>query len=254
MKILLSNDDGVGAPGLSVLEEIAKKFTDDVTVIAPKSNMSGSGHSLTFTMPLRLTEHGDDHHFSVDGTPTDCVVMAVRHVMSERPDFMMSGINFDSNLAEDITYSGTVAAAMEATLLGIPAIAFSQKMNKDGSIDWEIARTYGPVVLKLIMEKFRFSKYVFLNVNFPSGSIDKVKGILVTKQGTRAIDDHVIMAKDPRGSPYFWIGPAEYRKNEDYSELDTDLGAVHSGYVSITPMSLDMTDRSSLETLKELFA
>ncbi|MDR2598123.1 MAG: 5'/3'-nucleotidase SurE [Holosporales bacterium] len=254
MRILLSNDDGIGAPGLVVLEEIAKKFAEEVMVVAPEANMSGSGHSLTLKNPLRLTKHSDDCHFSVNGTPTDCVVMAIRHIMPQKPDFMLSGVNFDSNLAEDITYSGTVAAAMEATLLGIPSIAFSQKIEKDGTIDWEIAKTYAPVVLKLIMEKFKFPNNIFLNVNFPSGKIEEIKGILVTSQGTRAIDDHVIMAFDPRGAPYFWIGPAEYRKNEDNKELDIDLGAVHSGYVSITPMSLDMTDVVSLAILKELFA
>jgi 5'-nucleotidase len=143
---------------------------------------------------------------------------------------------------------------MEATLLGVPAIAFSQKIEKDGNVAWEIAETYAPVVLKLIMERFTFPQNVFLNVNFPSGKVDEVKGILVTRQGTRAIDDHVIMAFDPRGTPYFWIGAAEYRKNEDHKALDMDLGAVHSGYVSITPMSLDMTDMPSLEILRELFA
>ncbi|MDR1288821.1 MAG: 5'/3'-nucleotidase SurE [Holosporales bacterium] len=254
MRILLSNDDGIGAPGLVVLEDIVRKFAREVMVVAPESNMSGSGHSLTLKTPLRLTKHLDDFHFSVNGTPTDCIVMAIRHIMPEKPNFMISGINFDSNLAEDITYSGTVAAAMEATLFDVPSIAFSQKINKDGTINWEIAKTYIPIVLKLIMEQFTFPNHVFLNVNFPSGNIDEVKGILVTKQGTRAIDDHVIMAVDPRGTPYFWIGPADYRKNEDHKALDMDLGAVHNGYVSITPMSLDMTDMPSLNILRELFA
>jgi 5'-nucleotidase len=254
VKILLSNDDGIGAPGLIILEDIAKKFAEEVVVIAPESNMSGSGHSLTLSTPLRLKKLADDYHFSLNGTPTDCIVMAIRHIMSQRPDFVLSGINYDSNLAEDITYSGTIAAAMEATLLGVPAIAFSQKMDKDGMVNWEIAKTYTPVVLKIIMDKFHFPKHVFLNVNFPACKINEVKGILVTRQGTRTIDDHVIMAIDPRGAPYFWIGPAEYRKNEDNKMLDTDLGAVNSGYVSITPMSLDMTDITSLKVLNELFA
>ncbi len=252
MRILLSNDDGIKATGLKVLEEIALKITDDVIVVAPDANMSGAGHSLTLKSPLRLTEH-DDRHFSVSGTPTDSVVMAIRHVISEKPDYVFSGINFDSNLAEDMTYSGTVAAAMEARLLGVPAIAFSQKINKDGFANWDIARTYAPVVLKLILEQFKFIKDVLLNINFPSGDVRDVKGIKVTRQGTRTIEDHVIKSIDPRGEPYFWIGPAEYRKNEDNVDLETDLGAVHSGYVSITPISLDMTSGSTVNVLKELF-
>ncbi|MDR1233746.1 MAG: 5'/3'-nucleotidase SurE [Holosporales bacterium] len=253
MRILLSNDDGIGAPGLAVLESVTKKFTDDITVVAPDSNMSAAGHSLTLKTPLRLIEHSE-RRFSVNGTPTDSVVMAARHVMPEKADFMFSGINCDSNLAEDITYSGTVAAAMEAILLGIPAIAFSQNVNKDGSISWDVAQTYAPIVIKLIIEKFKFPKNVLLNVNFPSVDVKDVKGILLTRQGTRTIEDHVIMSFDPRGDPYFWIGPAEYRKTEEHSALDTDLGAIHSGYVSITPLSLNMTDMISLSVLKELFA
>lgn len=253
MKILISNDDGIGAPGILLLEEVAKKFSSEVYVFAPSSNMSGAGHSLTLKSPLRLKEH-DKFHYSVNGTPTDSVVMALRYLMTEKPDFVLSGINFDSNLADDITYSGTVAAVMEACLFDVPAIAFSQKMNKDGSINWEVSRTYAPVVLKVIMDKFRFPKGVFLNVNFPSCDIKDVKGIRVTHQGTRIIDDHVIQSIDPRGDPYFWIGPAEYRKNDDNKDLTMDLGAVNSGYVSITPLSIDMTARSEISILNELFS
>jgi 5'-nucleotidase len=253
MKILLSNDDGVGAPGIVLLEKIVKKFTDDFLVVAPSSNMSGTGHSLTLKSPLRLKEV-DSKHFAVNGTPTDSVVMALRYLMKKKPDFVFSGINYDANLADDITYSGTVAAAMEATLFNVPAIAFSQKMSKDGSINWNVAKTYAPVVLAVIMEKFKFADGVLLNINFPSCSVREVKGIKVTSQGSRAIEDHVIQSIDPRGKPYFWIGPAEYRKNEDDRDINTDLGAVHSKYVSITPISLDMTARSEFDMLNELFA
>lgn len=253
MKFLISNDDGIGAPGILLLEEVAKKFSSEVYVFAPSSNMSGAGHSLTLKSPLRLKEH-DKFHYSVNGTPTDSVVMALRYLMIEKPDFVLSGINFDSNLADDITYSGTVAAVMEACLFDVPAIAFSQKMSKDGMINWDVAKTYAPVVLKVIMDKFRFPKGVFLNVNFPSCDIKDVKGIKITHQGTRIIDDHVIQSIDPRGDPYFWIGPAEYRKNDDNKDLSTDLGAVNSGYVSITPLSIDMTARSEISVLNELFS
>jgi len=252
MKILISNDDGIGAPGIKVLEEIASKIAEEVIVVAPDSNMSGAGHSLTLKTPLRLTEY-DSKHYSVNGTPTDSVVMALRHVMPEKPDYVFSGINFDSNLAEDMTYSGTVSAAMEASLLGVPAIAFSQKINKDGTANWDISRLYGPIVLKLILEKFTFPSNVLLNVNFPSGDVSGVKGIKITRQGIRTIEDHVIKSIDPRGTPYFWIGPAEYRQKEDNSDIETDLGAIHSGYVSITPISLDMTSGSTIGILRDLF-
>jgi 5'-nucleotidase len=214
--------------------------------------MSGAGHSLTLKSPLRLTEH-DERHFSVSGTPTDSVVMALRYVVSEKPDFVLSGINFDSNLAEDITYSGTVAAAMEACLLGIPSIAFSQKMGRDGGIVWDVAQKFAPMILTTIMQGFSFPKGILLNVNFPSGDIESVKGIKITRQGVRAIEDHVIQSVDPRGDPYFWIGPADYRKNENHVDIETDLGAVHSGYVSITPISLDMTAMESIQQLNGLF-
>lgn len=253
MKILISNDDGIGAPGIVLLEEIAKKFSDDVYVFAPSSNMSGAGHSLTLKSPLRMKEY-DSHHFSVNGTPTDSVVMALRYLMKEKPDFVLSGINFDSNLADDITYSGTVAAVIEASLFDIPAVAFSQRMNNDGTINWDVARTYAPVVLKVIMDNYRFTKGVFLNVNFPACDVKDVKGIKVTNQGARAINDHVIRSTDPRGLPYFWIGAADYRKDESEKNIKTDLGAVHSKYVSITPMSIDMTARAEISVLSELFS
>lgn len=253
MKILISNDDGIGSPGIVLLEEIAKKFSDEVYVFAPSNNMSGAGHSLTLKSPLRMNEY-DAHHFSVNGTPTDSVVMALRYLLKEKPDFVFSGINFDANLADDVSYSGTIAAAIEASLFDIPAIAFSQKIAKDGKISWDVAKTYAPVVIKVILEHYKFEKGVFLNVNFPSCDVSEVKGVKVTTQGSRAIDDHVLQLVDPRGDPYFWIGAAEYRKDESNKDLTTDLGAVHSNYVSVTPMTIDMTKKSEIKVLSELFS
>ena len=253
MRILISNDDGFGKPGILLLEEIAKKIGSEVFVSAPSSNMSGAGHSLTMMTPLRINEY-DDHHFSVNGTPTDSVVMALRHLMKDKPDFVFSGINNDANLSDDISYSGTVAAAMEAELFDIPAIAFSQKIDNNGEIDWEVARTYAPVALKVITEKYRFPKGILLNINFPACKVEEVKGIRVTTQGTRTIDDHVIQSVDPRGIPYYWIGPAEYRKKDDERDIGTDLGAVYHKYVSITPLSVNMTARSEMSVLGDLFS
>ncbi len=253
MKILLSNDDGIHADGIKVLEEISKNFSNDITVCAPLENMSGAAHSLTFKTPLRLKVY-DDNHYSVNGTPTDSVVMAIRHVMQEKPDLMMSGINFDSNLAEDIGYSGTVSAAMEACLLGIPSIAFSQRTFKDGSINWDISKKYIPIILKDILNKYEFQKHILLNINIPAvENIDDVKGVKITRQGFRAIDDHVIKSLDPRGEPYFWIGAADYRRTDSTKELETDLGATNNGFISITPISLDYTEHSHIKVLEEVF-
>lgn len=253
MRILVSNDDGIDAPGIALLEKIAKKFSDDVYVFAPNSNMSGAGHSLTLNTPLRMKEH-DDHHFSVNGTPTDSVIMALRYLLKEKPDFVFSGINLDANLADDVTYSGTVAAAIEACLFDIPAIAFSQRLTKDGKANWDVAETYAPVVLKVIIDNYKFNKGVFLNVNFPACQVSEVKGIKVTSQGSRAINDHVIRFIDPRGDPYFWIGAAEYRREDTNRDFSTDLGAVHSHYVSVTPMTINMTAKNEINILRELFS
>lgn len=253
MKILLSNDDGIGASGLLVLEEIAKKISDEVYIVAPDSNMSGAGHSLTLKTPLRLREH-DEHHFSVNGTPTDSVVMAVKHVVHSKLDLMLSGINFDANLAEDITYSGTVAAAMEARLLGIQSIAFSQQMFKDGTINWDVAKKYGVEIIKTVVESYQMPQNVLLNINFPAvENVSDIRGIRITRQGFRAGEDHVIKSIDPRGNPYFWIGGADYRKNDTTSELETDLGAVNNSFISVTPISLDFTARFAIKHLEEVF-
>ncbi len=253
MKILLSNDDGIEASGIAILEEIARKISDEVYVVAPDSNMSGAGHSLTLKTPLRLRKY-DEYHFSVNGTPTDSVVMAVRHIIHEKPKLMLSGINFDSNLAEDITYSGTVAAAMEARLLGVPAIAFSQQISKDGIINWEISKAYGEDILRKVIKLYDMPKNVLLNVNFPAvEQVSDVRGIRITKQGFRGGDDHVIQSVDPRGLPYFWIGAADYRKHDTTSELETDLGAVNNRFISITPISLDFTAKEDIKHLEEVF-
>jgi 5'-nucleotidase len=253
MRILLSNDDGIMAPGIIVLEEIVKSIAEEVFVVAPDSNMSGTGHSLTLRTPLRIYERAENH-FSVDGTPTDSVVMALKYVMTQKPDIMLSGINWDSNLAEDITYSGTVAAAMEARILGVPSIAVSQRVSRDGSINWEIAKKYGPGIIKQIIDNYKFPKNVLLNMNFPAvQNIEDVKGVKITRQGFRAGEDHVIRSVDPRGDYYFWIGGVEHRMNDSTTELQTDLGAVNSSYISITPISFDFTATSTMEDLENIF-
>jgi 5'-nucleotidase len=252
MRILLTNDDGIGAAGLTVLEEIAKTVANEIFVVAPDSNMSGAGHSLTLKTPLRLHTY-DDHHFSVSGTPTDSVLMAIKHVMHEKPDIVLSGINCDANLAEDITYSGTVAAAMEARILGVPSIAFSQNVPAGKTINWDVAKKYCPQILKSILDQYTFPSNVLLNINFPSADVDDVKGIRVTHQGFRAGEDHLIQSVDPRGDKYFWVGGAEYRRKDKTMELSTDLGAINNGFISVTPVSFDFTAISAIESLEKIF-
>lgn len=251
MRILISNDDGINADGIKVLEEIVADFAEEIFVVAPSLNMSGTGHSVTLQTPLRIEKY-DSNHYAINGTPTDSVIIGVREILSKKPDFIFSGINCDANLAEDLTYSGTVGAAMEGTFLDIPSIAFSQKIKKDGTIDWNIARTWAPKVLRIILEKFKFLHNIFLNINFPAVEIEDVKGIRITKQGTRIIDDVdvVVKAIDPRGEPYLWRGPALYRHNNANTDIETDLGAINAGYISITPISLDITAYSEIEKLK----
>lgn len=253
MRILISNDDGINAAGIKLLEEIAVELYDEVVVVAPQMNQSGAGHSLTLQYPLRIQEY-DDHHFSINGTPTDCVVMALKHIMPERPDFVLSGINMDSNLAEDITYSGTVAAAMEAALLGVPAISLSQKVNRAGEANWAVAKTFAPIVLKKLTSEFKFFPNTLINVNFPACEIEEVKDIIVTRQGFRSKNsDHVIKSIDPRGGSYFWIGAADYRHDKTDITIETDLGAVNSNYISVTPITLDLTANEVMDPLKKLF-
>ncbi len=178
MRILLTNDDGIHAEGLSVLERIARQLSDDIWVIAPETDQSGLAHSLTLSMPLRLRKI-DERHYAVRGTPTDCVIMGVKHLMPEPPDLIISGVNSGSNMADDVTYSGTVAGAIEGTLLGIKSIAMSQEYNLDGStriLPWEVVEERAPALLKKLLG-VELAKGVLVNINFPSCDASEIAGI-----------------------------------------------------------------------------
>ena len=247
-RILISNDDGINAPGIKVLEDVARSLSDDFWVVAPEVNNSGAGHSLTLHHPLRLRDI-DDRHFAVDGTPTDCVMMAIHHLLKDNPpDFVLSGVNHGGNMAEDMTYSGTIAAAMEAILLDIPAIAFSQACNDYSQPNWDVAACWAPKVLRA-MREFPWPGGILLNVNFPDCDPTAVKGIKSTVQGRRAIGEDLVERIDPRGRPYVWIGAL---RGDDHLDDGTDVAAVADGYVSITPIHLDMTHHHSLATLDTL--
>lgn len=245
-RILVTNDDGVDARGIDVLERLARSLSDDVWTVAPMQEQSGAGHSLTLRRPLRMRKL-EERRYSVDGTPTDSVLMAVGHLLKEhKPDLVLSGINRGGNLGEDLTYSGTVAAAMEATLLGVPAIALSQVYESGGHPDWAVAEHHAAPIVRSLAES-GWPDGVLININFPAGPLDSVKGSRVVSLGRRKIGDNLEERHDPRGVPYYWIGPM---RDESPNRPDTDLAAVLDGYVAVTPVHLDLTDRPTIDMLK----
>lgn len=252
MRILVTNDDGIHAPGLAACEQIARSLSDDVWVVAPETDQSGVSHSLSLNDPLRLREI-DDRKFAVKGTPTDCVIMGARHLLKEKPDLVLSGVNRGRNAAEDVTYSGTVAAAMEGTVLGIPSFALSQAYNHltKHKPYWDTATKFAPDIIRRVL-KTGIPRDVLVNVNFPDCQPGDVAGIAVTTQGKR---DQELLRIDPRadgrGNPYFWIafgrGPVAETRN------GSDLHALSERRISITPLRLDLTDEPFMTQLAQLF-
>jgi 5'-nucleotidase len=240
-RILLTNDDGIQSHGLSKLEE-ALKEVGDVYVVAPASEMSGASHSLTLARPLRIRQI-DERHWTVDGTPTDCVTLALNKILppDNLPDICASGINHGGNLGDDATYSGTVAGALEATILGVPGLAFSLVARE--RFDFREAAQFAVVAVRKVLAE-GLPEGTLLNINIPA---KEVKGVRVTRQGIKnarpVISEHI----DPRGKPYFWIGE-EYFNN---SAADgTDYNAIDQGYISVTPLKSDMTDHQALTAIE----
>lgn len=258
LKILLTNDDGIHAPGLEVLEKIAMELSDDIWIIAPDSEQSGASHSLTLHMPLRLRQLGDKR-FSVLGTPTDCVMMAVEHVGPKygdmRPfDLVLSGVNRGSNMADDVTYSGTIAGAMEGIVLGVPSIALSQSYSWEAEapfVPWECAQTYAPSIIKRLLA-MGWAENVLINLNFPDLKAGVHPEIEVTSQGTRDQSlTRVEHRMDTRGGDYFWLGFMQHRSDPPEG---TDIRAIYDGRISITPLHLNLTEHSSIERLATNFS
>ncbi|WP_199554941.1 5'/3'-nucleotidase SurE [Sandaracinobacteroides hominis] len=247
MRILLTNDDGINAPGFAALERIAAQISDDVWVVAPAEEQSGAGHSLTLTRPIRVRQLGE-RKFAVAGTPTDSVMMALGHLMGGlKPDLILSGVNRGPNLAEDVTYSGTVSAAMEGTLAGIRSIALSQAMADytHGRESFAGAEAMGPDIIRNIAAA-DWGDGILVNVNFPP--VPLPAGVRVTEQGFRDYGHIRIDARtDPRGFPYYWFG---YGREVETPGHCTDLEAIRDGYVSVTPLHLDMTHRQTMAALK----
>jgi 5'-nucleotidase len=242
-RILVTNDDGVHSDGIRALAEAMKPF-GDITVVAPIQEASAIGHALTLRRPLRV----DTVHpgvFAVDGTPTDCVNIAITHVLERKPDLIVSGINKGWNLGDDVTYSGTVAAALEGALLGIPSIAVSTQKRRDNGYEFGPSAQAAAVVAQAVLQR-GMPKFTLLNINTPQGSN---KGFRVTVQAKR---NHITVVNeriDPRGQPYYWIEEGQ----DDWEPHDrSDYQAVRDGYISITPLQPDMTAHAALKYVEEL--
>jgi 5'-nucleotidase len=253
MRILLTNDDGYYAPGLKVLEEIAAALSDDVWIVAPADEQSGAGHSLTLTRPLRVRQHGA-RRFAVAGTPTDAVMMALAKIMADaKPDLILSGVNRGANLAEDVTYSGTVSAAMEGALAGVRSIALSQAYAREGMGDvvpFDAARQWGAKVLAPLIEA-PLAPRTLVNINFPALPADQVLGTRVVAQGLRDYGRlQIVTNRDPRGYDYHWFALGPSIETPAHS---TDVEAVADGYIAVTPLHLDLTHHASLATLASAY-
>lgn len=250
-RILVSNDDGIDAPGIQLLERVAHALSPEVWVVAPEMEQSGAGHSLTTRRPIRLIEVSP-RRYIVDGTPTDCVLLALKRLLRGRlPTLVLSGINGGGNIAEDITYSGTCAAAMEATLFGVPAIALSQEYRDRDAIPWGVSEAFAEETIRRVVTAAEpWPADTFININFPAGSPSDVRGFAVTRQGKRVLGDNLTEGTDPRGRSYYWIGPSQMRGG---AEPGTDLGALADKRVSITPIHLDLTNVTVAAALRPVF-
>ncbi|PKP99636.1 MAG: 5'/3'-nucleotidase SurE [Alphaproteobacteria bacterium HGW-Alphaproteobacteria-13] len=253
MRILLTNDDGYHAPGMAVLEAMARQLSDDIWVCAPAEEQSGAGHSLTLSHPVRIRRHGE-RRWSCTGTPTDSVMMAIGRLMPEPPDLILSGVNRGANLGDDITYSGTVSAAIEGALAGVRAIALSQVYAREGmgdNVPFGAAEAWGVRVLRPLLD-METPPRTLINVNFPAIPAEEVKGIRVTRQGFHDYGrGSIVEGVDPRGYPYFWFGLHGIEHSLGH---DSDLEAIDDGYISVTPLQLDLTHDASLAALRGVYA
>lgn len=245
MLILVTNDDGIQSSGIKTLAK-ALRGLGDVYVVAPDRERTAAGHSLTLHKPLRIESLGK-HTFSVSGTPTDCVNLAVNQILPKRPDLVVSGINRGGNLGDDVTYSGTVSAAMEGTLLGIPSVAFSQLGEEP--FQFETAGRYARLLVRWV-GRSGLPPDTLLNVNVPAHPYGQVRGVRVTCLGKRVFDSNsIVEKKDPRGKTYYWIGGNRIRWED---RKDSDKQAVEDGWISITPVHLDLTNYTALSALRVL--
>lgn len=251
MRILCSNDDGIHARGLTSLVTIARTLSDDVWVVAPHEEQSGAARALTLAHPIRIREY-EPRRFSVSGTPSDAVMMGVSTVLGgEKPDLILSGVNNGQNLAEDVTVSGTIAAAFQGMSMGIPSIALSLSRLERDNARWETTEAHGPAIVRQLL-KTGWPDDAVINVNFPDCAPDEVAGIEVTEQGHRdTVQLYAEERKDLRGGTYYWYGFKGVRSN---SPEGTDLRAIYDGRISITPLHLALTHKAARTSLAAAFA
>ena len=249
-RLLLTNDDGVDAEGLAILQEIAADLCDDIWTVAPLTEQSGAGHSLTLTEPLRLRRVGEQQ-FAVRGTPTDCVIMGMNYLMKDkRPTLVLSGVNRGANLAEDVTYSGTVAGAMEGTNAGVASIALSQvRVRGERKTSFDAARALAPDLIRKLV-RAGWPPGVLININFPALAVEDIKGVRITRQGHQdlamlSVNKH----KDPRGFSYYWISNSA--RGQKTGDEDDDLLAIREGWISVTALKMNLTDHETGEHLKK---
>ncbi len=245
--ILLTNDDGVMAPGLLALAQAVGRIAE-LAIVAPDHNWSASGHSKTMHKPLRVTptQLGDGTPaLMTTGSPSDCVALALLGILDRTPDLVISGINQGANMGHDLTYSGTVSAAMEAVIADLPAIAVSLDSHQDAS--FEVAAEFAARLARQVLES-ELPRPLLLNLNVPALPREQIRGIKITRLGQRIYRDALVQRSDPRGQVYYWIGG---EPPEGVAEEGTDIGALSEGYISITPVALDLTDRDAIETLRD---
>jgi 5'-nucleotidase len=250
-RILIVNDDGIEAQGLAELETIAREFTNEVWVVAPDGERSGASHAISLSTPTRVRQIGE-RRFAVQGTPADCVILAVWELLAENaPDLVLSGINHGENLGDDMLYSGTTGAAMEAAILGIPCVAFSQVRRNFGTAHFGLARRYAPAILQRLFEA-GLEKSLLLNVNFPDGEEADATGVVVAPTGRRGRGTFTpISGRDGRNAPFYWT---RVRYDPQVTEDGTDLAGIRDGCITITPLTVDLTDQRRLREASELFA
>lgn len=249
MRILVTNDDGIHSPGLVVAENIARALSDDVWVVAPENEQSGASHSLTLSSPLRMRKM-DERHYAVSGTPTDCVMMACLHLLKDNPpSLILSGVNWGSNMADDVTYSGTIAGAMEGCALGIPSVALSQSYDEASrlNIDWSAGEAHGADVVRRLVDA-GWPQGTLMNVNFPACPAAEVKGVSVVPQGKYDLQSTEIEERvDARQRAYYWIG---LRRRRATPPENSDLGAIYADRIAVTPLHLNLTETSVLDRLR----
>jgi 5'-nucleotidase len=245
-RILLTNDDGIDAPGLAVLERIAAELAREVWVVAPEHDQSGVSHAVSLHHPIRIAERGP-RRWAVTGTPGDCVVMAVSHLMkASAPQLLLSGVNRGANLGIETVFSGTVGGAMTGMMLGIPAIALSQAWTDRAHVRWDTAATLGPPIVRRLWE-IGWSAATCLSVNFPALPPDEVRPLTLARQGAGTVQGMDVEARtDPRGLTYYWVG---FRRGERDQGPESDIEALNAGHITVTPLRYDRTDDEAYAVL-----